>query len=321
LGAAARRIGSTALAAVAAKAGLKDDPVDHFVKVRGIIEDLITRLEAEAAAEVTQKSLCDEQVSAAVQSRDEQQSEVETQGATISKSEAQIALLQKEIATLSEEIAELSKALSEATELRGQESAANSKTIEDAKEGKASLDGAIEVLKEYYKIEGGAAMLQKRRYVPPNSDRDGSTVGDLAPELSYSGKYQGKTDAATGVIGLLEVIQADFQRTVDAVTAAEEDAVTKFGEFKTQTEADITTKQGEKEAKEGEITTAEEAITTATDNKRDAEALHTSAIEELEKLKAMCVEGAESYEERARKREQEVEALKEALNILENFNK
>jgi len=295
--------------------------VDHFVKVRGIIEDLIARLEAEAGDEATQKSFCDKEISAAVTTRDEQQSEVETQSATISKIEAQIALLTKEIATLSEEIAELSKALLEATELRGQESAGNTKTIQDATEGKASVDGAIEILEAYYKTEGGAAMLQKGKYVPPNSDRDGSTVDDLAPEMSYSGEYTGVTDASTGVIGLLQVIQTDFQRTIDTVTAAEEAAVTAFGEFKTQTELDITTKQGEKETKEGEITTAEEAITTAADSKRDAETSHASVIEELDKLKAMCVEGAESYEERAKKREQEVEALKEALSILENFNK
>lgn len=320
LDAAAKRLGSVALAAVVTKAALKEEPVDHFVKVRSIINDLIAKLEDEAEAEATQKSLCDEQVSAAVKTRDEQSSEVEKQAALVAENEAKIKQLTQEIAELSEGIASLTKALNDATELRAQEKAVNEKTIADAEEGKVALDGAIKILQDYY----GASLVQVKsstKYVPPNSDRDGKTVGDLAPEMAYSGEYKGKTEQSGGIIGLLQVIQADFQRTIDTTADAEKDAASKFTEFKTQTETDISAKEGEKETKEGEVTTAEEAVLTAKDDKNTAEKLHESSLEELEKLHAMCVAGAESYEERAAKREKEIEALKEAMDILENFNK
>jgi len=50
-----------------------------------------------------------------------------------------------------------------------------------------------------------------------------------------------------------------------------------------------------------------------------AQGLHEAALDELSKLKEMCVEG-ESYEERAKKREEEIAALKEALKILQEYN-
>merc|ERR1719333_871075 len=43
---------------------------DHFVKVRSLIKDLIEKLEADAEAEETQKTFCDEKMGEAVDDRD-----------------------------------------------------------------------------------------------------------------------------------------------------------------------------------------------------------------------------------------------------------
>jgi len=52
---------------------------------------------------------------------------------------------------------------------------------------------------------------------------------------------------------------------------------------------------------------------------KDAKTLHASALESLESLEAMCVQGEETWEERKKKRMEEIEALKEALAILEDW--
>merc|ERR1719335_610454 len=44
---------------------------DHFVKVRGMIKDLIAKLKADAAAEADQKAWCDEEMEKATSQRDE----------------------------------------------------------------------------------------------------------------------------------------------------------------------------------------------------------------------------------------------------------
>jgi len=55
----ANSLKSKRLSAIAAKLELGKD---HFVKVRGIIKDLIAKLEADAEAEATQKGYCDEEM-------------------------------------------------------------------------------------------------------------------------------------------------------------------------------------------------------------------------------------------------------------------
>eukprot|EP00928_Gymnodinium_smaydae_P012663 TRINITY_DN145_c0_g3_i1.p1 TRINITY_DN145_c0_g3~~TRINITY_DN145_c0_g3_i1.p1 ORF type:complete len:706 (-),score=271.80 TRINITY_DN145_c0_g3_i1:132-2249(-) len=310
----AKRLKSPVLAAVAAKVALQED---HFVKVRGLIKDLVAKLEAEAASEADQKSYCDTEMQKAVSARDAQQLEKESQTAIVTEKEAEKARLQQEIATLSQEIADLKKGLNEATQLRSEEKADNDRTIADAGAGKTSVEEAISVLKAYYEAQG--VNVELLEYTPPNADREGKTVADRAPEMSYSGEYRGASAASKGIMGLLQVIQADFERTVTTVTQAESDAQAKFDKFETDTNNDISAKETEKGEKETAVTNAEDAITTATDALKDASSLHETALKELEDLKAMCVDGEESFAERKAQREKEIEALKQALKILDEW--
>merc|ERR1719386_599922 len=123
---------------------------DHFVKVRGLIKDLIKKLEADAESEQTQKDFCDEEMKKATTARDEAIGGVETQTANIDKAKSKIAQLIEEIDTLATEIADLRKGLFEATELRQAEKADNMKTIGDSEAGLEAVKDAIAVLKDFY---------------------------------------------------------------------------------------------------------------------------------------------------------------------------
>jgi len=219
---------------------------------------------------------------------------------------------------LSKEIAALKKALMEATELRQEEKAENEKTMKDAGAGKEAVEYALQVLKKYY--EGGA-LLQRSSYEPwvaTDSDREGKTVGDLAPEV-FDADYKGSQDASKGIIGLLEVILSDFDRTGTTVDAAELDAAEKFGLFKQGNEDDTEAKEGLVEEKEGQIEDIEDALVDLEGKLKDAKALHEDALKELETLHSQCVAGVETYGERVANRQKEIEALKEAHDILENW--
>merc|ERR1712210_283525 len=99
---------------------------------------------------------------------------------------------------------------------------------------------------------GDSAFVQTRKYVPPNSDREGNTVGDLSPEIFDAG-YHGRQDSSSGILGLLEVILSDFDRTEVTVTDQEKTAAEKFGDFKKATEDDIKAKKGDKEKKGAKV--------------------------------------------------------------------
>merc|ERR550514_2052796 len=213
---------------------------DHFVKVRTMIKDMVAKLEADADAEASQKSWCDEAMNKAMSQRDENIGEVEGDTATITKSDATITKLQEEITQLTAEVAELNKGLNEATTLRASERAENEKTLADATQGKAGVDKAIEILKEFY---DNALVQTGAKYVPPNAGADGQTVGDMAPDSGFGEENHGNQDAASGIMGMPAVIQSDFERTIDTVTKEEEDADDEFTSYKSDTETTV----GEKE--------------------------------------------------------------------------
>jgi len=307
---AAVQLNSPSLAVLKAKIDMQQD---HFVKVRALINDLITKLEDEATSEATQKSFCDTEMAREIGDRDSEKLTMEDKQASIAGKQSEIVEFKEDIADLSKEIAELRKALAEATELRAKEKEDNDRTIKEAGEGKVAVQEAITILEDFYTQH---ALIQVRA-----PDRDGRYLSEMEPDVSFSGDYKGKQGASKGIIGLLEVIEEDFVRTETTVGTEESNAVTAYNTYKGTTEGSITTKEGLVTTKEGEVTRLEGEIVTAKDDLETAEGLHASALKELEKLKAMCIEGEESWAERKKKREQEVEALKEALQILDDYKR
>jgi len=310
LQAAASRLSSPQLSILAFKVKVSED---HFVKVRGLIKDLIAKLKEDAAAEMEQKGTCDKGLAEATDSRDEAKMTIEEKTADISKSEAEKAQLLEEIDELHKGIAENQKALNEATELRDTESEANEKLYHTAVDGAEAVKFAITTMAEFY----GEITLVQTAYVPLDAmDRSGKTIDDLAPGMGYSGEYHGNNKSSKGIQGLLEVILHDFVATSEAATDADTESKNKYDEFRTQTENDTDAKEAEVKVKEGTVAKVSDTLVTLMSDKSDADENLKYALAELEKLKAMCVDGEETYEERKAKREQEVAALKEAMQIL-----
>merc|ERR1719316_2256939 len=321
----ATKIDSVVLSTLLVK--LKEAP-SPFAKVKQMIQDLISRLEDEAAAEASQKEWCDEEMKTATENRDKAQRDIETLTALKMEKSALRDSLAEDITTLSQEVADLTKGLAEETTLREEDQATNNKTLADAEAGLEAVKGAIEVLEGFY---GSFIQLKSKenpaptaegyeRYKAEGAGSDGKTVDDMAPEGSGAmpdEDYGGKTDASKSIIGLLEVIESDFENTISTTTKDEEDAESAYQDFKSKSETSIDDKNTLKDTKDGEKTDAELAITQAeADLDTENENLQ-NALDELEKLKPVCVDSGMSWEERTARREQEIESLKEALKILQ----
>ena len=309
----AKELHSPVLSVTAMKVKLM---ADHFVKVRAIIKDLISKLEDDAESEATQKGFCDTNMAAAISDRDEGNALIEEAMATISKITAEKEQLQQEIEDLKKAIADNLKALNEATELRNSEKADNEATIATADEGKTAVELAISILKQFY----DNAFIQTGKYVPPNAGRDGLTVADKAPEV-FSGSYHGGQGASKGILGLLDVILSDFERTIDTTETSEDTAQSSFDTFEADTKTDNEDKEDQIDTKEGRISDIEDELVETEEDKGDATKLKENALTELKKLKPMCVEGEETYAQRVAKREKEIQALKDAQQMLDEWQK
>merc|ERR1719375_2734904 len=284
---------------------------DHFVKVRTMIKDMIAKLEADASAEADQKAWCDEEMTKAMDQRDTNIGEIEGDTAAVTEAEAKQLQLTEEINTLMKENSQMAEGLKEATSLRMEEKADNEKTVTDATAGLAGVTKAMQILKDFY----DNAFVQ---FTPANAGADGQTVGDLAPD-SASGEYHGNQDAASGIMGQIEVIKSDFERTIETVNTAESDAEEEFQNYKSDTESNIADKEDLIRTKTAEKNTQLSNKADATDDLKDHTTLKEEALAELRKLKPACVSTGSDYAETVARREQEIESLKNAYVILDEM--
>merc|ERR1719159_870058 len=94
---------------------------DPFVKIRGLIEDMIAKLFKEAEEEATQKAFCDEEMGKSKKSQDEKTMTLEKLQSRIDGASTTIAENTEAIKTLEAEIAAIDKAQAEATAIRTKE--------------------------------------------------------------------------------------------------------------------------------------------------------------------------------------------------------
>jgi len=308
---AAGKSGSIALTNAAMRVKMSED---HFVKVRALINDLIAKLKADALSEASQKSTCDKGMKKAISDRDEANAKIEVANAKITSFTAKKEELKSQISQLESDIADLSKALLEATELRNDDKADHSKTVGMSEEAIDSVKLALGLLQDFYK----KAFVQTSKYTPPKADRSGNTVGDLAPAVADEA-YHGSQSESKGIVGILEVILSDFERTKKQTESDEKDSKAAFDELEKDTKADIKAKETSIGKKDGELADTRSDIIDQQQALSDAQELFDSSKRSLESLEAMCVAGEETWEERKKKREDEIEALKNAMEILNNW--
>jgi uncharacterized coiled-coil DUF342 family protein len=314
---AADRTDSPALSAVAVRVSLVERSgatEDHFVKVRGLIKDLLQKLEDDAHNEQTQKGACDGGIEKAVKDRDEGKGRIEISAAKLTVLNSNREGLVEENEMLTEQIAELKKAILEAVELFKEQEADLDEKLGMCDEGTDSVKLAINLLETFY---GGAEFLQAQARPISGSDRDGNRVQDLAPETAQ-GTYHGAESESLGIIGILDVILNDFHESLEQAEADKKEAIEYIDLFKKETEIDITAKTKKRdETNAASITGMDSQITGQEEEHKDATELLDSALKALEGWHSMCVKGEETYEERKASREREIAALKEALDILE----
>lgn len=264
-----------------------------FAKVTELIKTLLAKLKEEAAAEATHKAWCDDELKKNKLKREKKGAKVEQLTATITQMTGQIQTMADDLATLATEQAEITKAMAEASAFRGKEHAENTATISDSQAAQEAVQQALVILREFYSKQQG--FLQQ------------------VPELAA---YKGLQGSKGGVVGMLEVIESDFARLESETKANESQAASEFNTFMADSKASNKQKHEhevklslEKDQKEFERGRANDELE-ATQEELDA------ANAYFADLKPSCIEVHVSYEERVRRREEELAALRQAYEIL-----
>merc|ERR1719262_1957784 len=148
---------------------------DPFVKVRGLISEMITKLEAEAEADATEKAYCDEQLAKTEAKQSELEDDVAKLTSKIDQAASKSAKLKASVKETQQELAALAKTQAEMDSVRSESHAAYVKAKAELEEGLQGVRKALGLLRDYY--GSAASMLQEdaqQPSVPTHSKASGA---------------------------------------------------------------------------------------------------------------------------------------------------
>merc|ERR1740117_2564072 len=217
---------------------------DVFTKIKGLINDMIAKLEQEAEADAGEKAYCDEEMAKTESKKQELDGEIDALSTKIDRAASKSAGLKEDVKEAQAELAALAKEQAEMDNIRAEQGADFKVAQADLSLGLGGVQAALEKLREYY---GGAAA---------SLVQDDSSFGSFMQQPAAPAHHEKSGGAGQSIIGILEVCESDFSKN----SAAEE-----------QQESDA--------AEEYETTTQENKITKATRN-QDVK-YHDKEISEL----------------------------------------
>lgn len=275
-----------------------------------MIKDLIVQLMEEATEETEHKGWCDTELTTNKMTRDSKTADVASLSSQIEDLTATIADLTQNLADLAIEVKELEDAMAKATADRMEAKATNEQTIKEAKLAQTAVSNAMALVKDFYEKSAQATALAQQS---PAED---------APETFSSKPYTGMLPEGGNLVDFLEVILTDFTRLETETTDDEASEKSRYDDFMAEAEKNKALKENEAKHKDGTKTDKEGALHAAEAELKTTQEQLAAAVAYYEKLKPSCVDSGISYEERVKRREEEIQSLQEALKILqgEDFN-
>merc|ERR1719159_1952346 len=272
---------------------------------------MVEKLVAEQAEEAEHKAWCDAELTKTAKAKKSKLAKVEELDTRIEKGCALVDKLREQISGLAADLSEMDKADKEAMEMRQAENAeflAKKKDLDGALKATSS---AIKVLRDYYE---GKSFLQASDTASMASlmqEREQASMQEVAAAS------QPKGSAASSVIGLLEVAESDFTKALEEAQSAEDAAQQEYDAMMQDNKVSRAEKMTDQKNKKAEVQRLQNMIAETRLDHKDASDELNAILEYTDKLKGSCETKAPSFEERQKRRKQEMDGLQNALAILE----
>merc|ERR1719450_874436 len=266
---------------------------------------MISKLEAEAKSEATEKAYCDEELAKTEAKKSELENDISRLTSKIDLAAAKSAGLKEDVKTLQAELVTLSREQAEMDSIRAEEKAAFDTAKAELEAGIAGVQKALGVLKDYY--QGSAALVQS------SSNFDAFMQQPAPPQ-----KHSAAGGAGGSIIDILEVCESDFAKNLATEETEEADAVATYEKTTQENKLSTTMKSQDVKYKTKEFKGLDKSIADLSGERDTSNTELSAVLDYYGKLKERCIAKPESYEERKARRESEIQGLKEALEILEN---
>jgi len=251
-----------------------------------MIESMIKQLTEEAHAEATKEGQCKADIASGEKRVKVSQEQMNKYQSRLDGANAKDAKLAQQITELNAQLKDDAVQMQAATKIRGEEKKTNTHVAKDAKESVEAVSEAIKVLKEFY----GMSFLQ------------------------VSGPTQGA--AANAIIEILETAQMDFLKLQEETEQGEKDAAAAYEEALQRFKVSKAKREAVVAGAEKERAGLKVMKNQVTDDLNEVTKAFNAASEFLSSKRDECANKAMSYEERQRRREEEIQGLREALEIL-----
>merc|ERR1719416_186139 len=249
----ARQQHSNSLAQLASKMTAAMQSSGAFDKVKGLISNMIARLEQEAGADATKKAYCDKELAESNEKKADKSAEIEKISTRIDRMAATSAQLKEEVATLENQLSLLAKSQAEMDKLRGEQKASAEAASAELNKGITGIKLALKILNEYY-------------------------AADAAHDAAEG--------AASGIIALLETVEADFSKNLAQITADEEAAAAAHETATKENEIDRTAKEQSVKYKSQEAKSLDKSAAELTADRNGVQAELDAVSEYLSKIEA-----------------------------------
>lgn len=266
---------------------------DPFVKVKAMIAGMVERLEKEAGDEASHKEYCDKEYSETAQKTGELKHDIEKYSSKLDKAKSESATLKSEVADLQAELAETAKSQANADAVRQEESKVYVSSKTDLEQGLQGVRLALKILREYY------------------GSSSGFVQQPAAPE-----EFKAASGSASGIVGLLEVVESDLGRSLANTEMNEQAAATAYEKLSMENRLSKSMKDNDVKYKTNAAAALDKSASELSSDREGSQTELDAVLEYTKNIRGICEIKPESYEERKGRREAELAGLKQALEIL-----
>merc|ERR1719387_1933315 len=166
---------------------------------------------------------------------------------------------------------------------RNADKAENANTVSEAQAGLKAVNQAIDILDKFYKTSAKAKVDLSLAQKGPLDD---------APDAGFDNgeAYKGAGAESGGIVGMMEVIQSDFERTISETKKAEAAAEKEHLEFMTETGKSLAEKTMAEKEKTKLKDETDNNFNDAEDEMTAQTKILVTSIKELMELKPTCID-------------------------------
>merc|ERR1719162_1677961 len=234
---------------------------DPFAKIKGLITDMVAKLQKEAEEDATEKAYCDEEMGKTEAKKSDLEdtvakltSKIDQAAATSAQRKSEVKDAQKEQATMDQ--------------IRSEENTDYVQAKGDLELAVSGVQKALGLLREYY--GGAAAFLDMDQPAKPE-------------------KHTKSTGAGQSIIGMLEVCESDFSENLAKTETEEADAADEYEKVTQANKITKTSKDQEVKYKTQEFKTLDKEISELTGDKETTSTELDAVLEYYSKLSDRCV--------------------------------